>query len=123
VPTTAKRPKTVALPPGRIITLHSWTHEHERALARHPDGKAMLTLIREPANKHDTNAVQAANEYGPIGYFPREDSKAYARILDALSGPVTVQSNTTTVDGRRVIEITIASAAALTGWLKAKHLL
>jgi HIRAN domain len=117
------RPKALDLPTGRIITLHSWTHEHERALALQPDGRGRLSLIREPANKHDTNAIQAVNEYGPVGYLPRRDARDYAAILDALRVPALVRASTTTVDGRRFVHISVASAAALTGWLRSKGLL
>lgn len=42
-----------------------------------------LTLIREPGNRHDRNAVRVDWKGNPLGYVPRADNRAVARALDA----------------------------------------
>lgn len=58
---------------------------------RYHEGKAVweemkvgdsLTLLREPDNPYDGNAVRVDWQGHPIGYVPRTDNEALARFLD-----------------------------------------
>lgn len=58
---------------------------------RYHEGKAVweemkvgdsLTLVREPDNPYDGNAVRVDWQGHPIGYVPRTDNEALARFLD-----------------------------------------
>ena len=42
-----------------------------------------LTLVREPGNRHDRNAVRVEWQGRPLGYVPRSENRAVARALDA----------------------------------------
>lgn len=55
------------------------------------DGKALwddmkagdsLTLVREPANPHDANAVRVMWNGNPLGYIPRRENANVARQID-----------------------------------------
>jgi len=41
-----------------------------------------LTLIREPDNRHDRNAIRVEWNGHKLGYVPRADNRAAARALD-----------------------------------------
>ena len=41
-----------------------------------------LTLVREPQNPHDSNAVRVEWKGQPLGYVPRRDNSDVARQLD-----------------------------------------
>ena len=41
-----------------------------------------LTLVREPTNKYDPNAVQIVSRIGQIGYIPRADAAWIAPLMD-----------------------------------------
>ena len=41
-----------------------------------------LTLVREPGNRHDRNAVRVDWNGQQIGYVPRAENRAVARALD-----------------------------------------
>lgn len=41
-----------------------------------------LTLVREPNNRHDRNAVRVDWRGQPLGYVPRAENRAVARALD-----------------------------------------
>lgn len=42
----------------------------------------LLTLVREPDNPHDRNAVRVEWQGHKLGYVPRADNEAVARFLD-----------------------------------------
>lgn len=42
-----------------------------------------LTLVREPRNRHDRNAVRVDWNGNPLGYVPRAENRSVARALDA----------------------------------------
>ena len=42
-----------------------------------------LTLVREPNNRHDRNAVRVDWRGHPLGYIPRSENRTVARALDA----------------------------------------
>ena len=42
-----------------------------------------LTLIREPDNRHDRNAIRVEWRGHKLGYVPRAENRAAARALDA----------------------------------------
>ena len=42
-----------------------------------------LTLVREPNNRHDRNAVRVDWRDHPLGYIPRSENRAVAQALDA----------------------------------------
>ncbi len=46
--------------------------------------EATATLVREPGNPHDANAVRVVIDGGHVGYLRREDATAYAPHLDIL---------------------------------------
>ena len=41
-----------------------------------------LTLVREPANPHDGNAVRVEWRGHPLGYVPRRENQGVARHMD-----------------------------------------
>lgn len=41
-----------------------------------------LTLVREPQNPHDSNAVRVEWKGQPLGYVPRRDNSDIARQMD-----------------------------------------
>ena len=41
-----------------------------------------LTLVREPQNPHDSNAVRVEWKGQPLGYVPRRDNSDVARQID-----------------------------------------
>jgi hypothetical protein len=41
-----------------------------------------LTLVREPGNSHDANAIRLEWQGRPIGYVPRRDNADLARQMD-----------------------------------------
>ena len=41
-----------------------------------------LTLVREPANPHDSNAVRVEWNGQPLGYVPRRENRAVAQQMD-----------------------------------------
>ena len=41
-----------------------------------------LTLVREPQNSHDSNAVRVDWKGQPLGYVPRRDNRDVARQMD-----------------------------------------
>lgn len=43
----------------------------------------LLTLAREPANPHDSNAVRVEWRGHPLGYVPRRENRAVARHMDS----------------------------------------
>ena len=42
-----------------------------------------LTLIREPGNRHDRNAIRVEWQGHKLGYVPRAENRAAAQALDA----------------------------------------
>lgn len=42
-----------------------------------------LVLVREPANRHDRNAIRVEWNGRKLGYVPRAENRAAARALDA----------------------------------------
>jgi len=92
---TGNRPKPSMLRPGR-----GWTTEvhgeskYQPALAkayrRHggtgSDLKVSATLVPEPTNKHDPNAVRVEIDGSPVGYLPREKAAEYRAILGLQNG-------------------------------------
>ncbi|MEI7430599.1 MAG: HIRAN domain-containing protein [Betaproteobacteria bacterium] len=42
-----------------------------------------LTLIREPQNRHDRNAVRVEWQGRQLGYVPRAENRAVARAMDS----------------------------------------
>lgn len=55
-----------------------------------------LTLVREPDNRHDRNAVRVEWQGRQLGYVPRAENRAVAAALDAgekLEGRVTKLRN------------------------------
>jgi len=42
-----------------------------------------VTLLREPENKHDPNAIKIVVPQGEIGYIKRDEAKLMAPLLDA----------------------------------------
>lgn len=42
-----------------------------------------LALVREPANRHDRNAIRVEWNGRKLGYVPRAENRAAARALDA----------------------------------------
>lgn len=42
-------------------------------------------LVREPANRHDRNAVRVEIRGEHVGYLPREDARRYRAILDFMA--------------------------------------
>ena len=42
-----------------------------------------LTLVREPDNRHDRNAIRVEWRGHKLGYVPRAENRAAARALDA----------------------------------------
>ncbi|MFO1517576.1 MAG: HIRAN domain-containing protein [Lysobacterales bacterium] len=57
-------------------------HDGPRLLDRLKAGDA-LALVREPANQHDHLAVRVTWHGHPLGYLPRAQNAAVARLLDA----------------------------------------
>ncbi len=62
------------------------------------DGKAvwermktgdLLTLVREPANPHDANAIRLEWKEHMLGYVPRKENADLARQMDHGARPVT----------------------------------
>lgn len=52
-----------------------------------PDGAEALvpvTVVHDPSNKYDSNAVEIRASSGVIGFLAREDAKRYAPALDAI---------------------------------------
>lgn len=52
-----------------------------------PDGAEALvpvTVVHDPSNKYDSNAVEIRVSSGVIGFLAREDAKRYAPALDAI---------------------------------------
>jgi hypothetical protein len=41
-----------------------------------------LTLVREPANRHDGNAVRVEWQGQPLGYVPRRENRTVAHHID-----------------------------------------
>lgn len=41
-----------------------------------------LDLVREPANRHDTNAIRVDWRGQPLGYVPRSENGPLARAMD-----------------------------------------
>ncbi len=41
-----------------------------------------LTLVREPQNPHDANAIRVEWKGQPLGYVPRRDNRDVARQID-----------------------------------------
>lgn len=56
-------------------------HQGERLWARLRPGQP-VTLIREPDNPHDPRAVRINWRGHKLGYLPRRDNAAIARLLD-----------------------------------------
>lgn len=57
--------------------------------ARKLKARERLVLMREPTNPHDKNAVAVMTEDGlKLGYVPRTDSPAVAKVLDSGHEPV-----------------------------------
>ncbi len=83
---------TVNLPLARAETIHilvqnsplAGSQYHALAEVR-PDIRLhdRLTLVREPNNHHDRNAVRVDWRDRPLGYIPRSENRAVARALDA----------------------------------------
>jgi hypothetical protein len=44
---------------------------------------SQLTLIREPQNRHDRNAVRVEWQGRQLGYVPRAENRAVARAMDS----------------------------------------
>ena len=46
-----------------------------------------LTLVREPANPHDANAIRIEWQGATLGYLPRRDNADLARQIDLGARP------------------------------------
>ncbi len=68
-----------------------------RKLADQYFGYFDATLVREPRNPHDKNAVRIQAEFGPVGYLSRENAAKWARYLDRTG---TVVCRGRTISGR-----------------------
>lgn len=42
-----------------------------------------LSLIREPGNRHDVNAIRIEWQGSPLGYLPRAENQAVASAMDS----------------------------------------
>lgn len=64
---------------------HSGAEDHLKLLDRFGDNNRPLSLKREPNNKHDRNAVAVYDwtERLHLGYVPRQDAVAIAKVMDA----------------------------------------
>lgn len=49
----------------------------------------LLTLVREPANPHDANAIRLVWREHMLGYVPRKENADLARQIDHGARPVT----------------------------------
>ena len=68
-----------------------------------------LTLVREPANPHDPNAIGLEWRGHKLGYIPRKDNRDLARQMDHGARPVaTITELTRAGNGRHRIGYEIA---------------
>ena len=68
--------------PLQRLPLAGFRHHHgQRLWSRLRPGQA-LTLVREPDNPHDPKAVRIDWRGHKLGYLPRRDNAAVARMLD-----------------------------------------
>jgi len=56
-------------------------HDAKAVWDRMKEGES-LTLVREPENAHDMNAVRVDWNGHPLGYIPRSENAAVARQMD-----------------------------------------
>ena len=66
--------------------------ELEKTLERLETAEATLSLIREPENKFDSNAIRVEADGKYLGYIPRETAKTLAGSVDEGSQFVISQS-------------------------------
>lgn len=67
-------------------------------------GKGMrLELVREPDNRHDSNAVLVTQDRVKVGYIPMRDNQEIAQAMDAGAQPRCVCTNWAVIDGIRVV--------------------
>ena len=98
-PTTSGGRRDVHLEGTRTVLLAGPQH-YDKALrkivkrTREVDGRVPFTatLVREPRNKHDRNAVAVQHRGRTVGYFPKDEAAKYRDALDALS-PATITAD------------------------------
>lgn len=82
---------SLALQPACAAEAHIIVQQSPLAGFQYYDGKVLwdnmrvgdaLTLVREPQNPHDSNAVRVEWKGQPLGYVPRRDNRDVARQMD-----------------------------------------
>lgn len=78
-------------PPARAAEARIIVQQSPLAGFQYYDGKGLwdrmrtgdaLTLVREPQNPHDANAVRVEWQGQPLGYVPRRENSDVARQMD-----------------------------------------
>ena len=100
-------PRTVHLKGTRTVSLEGPQH-YEKALRkvlrrnREVDGRVpfVATLVREPRNPHDPNAVAVKANRKTVGYLPRAEAVKYRDPVDAL-GSATVTADAAIHSGHK----------------------
>ena len=104
----------VDAPSARIIVerqaLAGFVYYDGRAVWDNMKAGDRLTLTREPANPHDTNAIRLDWQGHMLGYVPRRDNADLARQMDlGARAEARITALTKSVNGRNRIsyEITV----------------
>jgi hypothetical protein len=74
----------------------------------------MLTLVREPDNPHDTQAIRVEWQGRKLGYVPRADNIDLARLMDngaAVEARITKLEKSRRPNNRVQFEIYLSAAA------------
>ena len=83
--------RSLALQPACAAEARIIVQQSPLAGFQYDDGKVLwdnmrvgdpLTLVREPQNPHDSNAVRVEWKGQPLGYVPRRDNRDVARQMD-----------------------------------------
>ena len=70
-----------------------------------------VTLVREPDNEYDQNAIKVISSFGQIGYVGRNNAEWLSRIIDEGRGVSAHVEGIFTDDGERHVKLTIRTGS------------
>jgi hypothetical protein len=75
-----------------------------------------VTLVREPKNKYDPNAVMVWIDGKHVGYIPSKTNAALAQFIDQTGAPLTLENTNTIAMDSSLVDLASAGASkSITG--------
>jgi HIRAN domain len=70
-----------------------------------------VTLVREPGNKYDPNAVMVWIDGKHVGYIPSKTNAALAQFIDQTGAPLTLENTNTIAMDSTLVDLASAGAS------------